>query len=184
MKIEPRKLRKIEDEEWHELSFAKGRYEISNYGRIKSYQYDKKNGIVLKLSDVNRFNRVDITLKDGTRKSFYVHKLVAEIFLKKPSAKCKQVIHLDFNTKNNHVSNLQWSTDEDAFQRIGKRNSERNREFKIVTNSKLKKKDVIAIKEMIKRGTTQALIAKMFCISEMQITRIKRGENWGDIKID
>jgi hypothetical protein len=22
----------------------------------------------------------------------------------------------------------------------------------------------------------------MFCISEMQITRIKRGENWGDVQ--
>ena len=26
------------------------------------------------------------------------------------------------------------------------------------------------------------LIAKMFHISEMQITRIKRGENWKDVK--
>jgi len=39
------------------------------------------------------------------------------------------------------------------------------------------------LKSMLQRGVVQAKIAKMFCISEMQVTRIKRGENWGHVQV-
>ena len=51
-----------------------------------------------------------------------------------------------------------------------------------INNSKLKERDVVLLKSMLQRGVTQASIAKMFCISEMQVTRIKRGENWGHVQ--
>ena len=38
------------------------------------------------------------------------------------------------------------------------------------------------IKSMLQRGIVQSKIAKMFCISEMRLTRIKRGENWAGVK--
>jgi len=53
-----------------------------------------------------------------------------------------------------------------------------------ITYSKLKVRDVIAIKKMLQRGVQNVDIAKMFCISEMQVTRIKRGENWGHVKVE
>ena len=52
---------------------------------------------------------------------------------------------------------------------------------KSINNSKLKEKDVMLLKSMLQRGVSQSKIAKMFCISEMQVTRIKRGENWGHV---
>ena len=52
-----------------------------------------------------------------------------------------------------------------------------------VLNSKLKESDVRQLKLMLAKGITQSIIAKMFRISEMQVTRIKRGENWGHITI-
>jgi DNA invertase Pin-like site-specific DNA recombinase len=58
---------------------------------------------------------------------------------------------------------------------------ERKKKGKVVTYSKLKLEEVALIKSMLKRGVKQKLIAKMFCISEMQITRIKRGENWNEV---
>jgi len=36
---------------------------------------------------------------------------------------------------------------------------------------------------MLQRGVTQQIIAKMFRISDMQVSRIKRGENWGHVLI-
>ena len=58
---------------------------------------------------------------------------------------------------------------------------DRKKKGKVVTYSKLKHDEVVLIKSMIERGVKQKLIAKMFCVSEMQITRIKRGENWKEI---
>jgi DNA invertase Pin-like site-specific DNA recombinase len=88
--------------------------------------------------------------------------------------------------KNNHVSNLQWLTPEEA----GKRNGEF---FKTIFggkklpgerhHTKLKERDIIQLKKMLQKGIPQVKIAKLFCISEMQVTRIKRGENWGDVKV-
>ena len=55
---------------------------------------------------------------------------------------------------------------------------------KLVTAAKLSVEDVKAIKSMIKKGVKAKVIAKMFCISEMQISRIKNGFNWSEVTID
>ena len=65
--------------------------------------------------------------------------------------------------------------------RLHQRNREIPRKRK-VTNSKLGKQDIVLLKSMLERGVKQKVIAQLFCISEMQVTRIKKGENWGQIK--
>lgn len=50
-------------------------------------------------------------------------------------------------------------------------------------NSKLQEKDVRIIKHQLKLGVPGVALAKMFNVSEMQISRIKKGENWGDIEV-
>jgi len=52
----------------------------------------------------------------------------------------------------------------------------------LIRNSKLKAEDVKVLKSMLEKGIKQNVIAKLFSISEMQVTRIKRGENWAHIK--
>ena len=48
-------------------------------------------------------------------------------------------------------------------------------------NAKLKEQDVRIIKHQMSLGVAGAVLAKMFKVSEMQISRIKSGENWGNI---
>jgi DNA-directed RNA polymerase specialized sigma subunit len=183
MIIKQRKLRKIDDEIWLEVPNSNNRYHISNYGRIKSFSYNKTDGQILKLSEVNGFKHIQLYLNKVSLR-YYVHKLVAEIWIPKPSDLHTYVAHLDGNSKNNSVSNLEWHTKETLM--------EKHRELimfkykdtqrpKPINNSKLKERDIILLKSMLQRGIVQAKIAKMFCISEMQVTRIKRGENWGHI---
>ena len=179
MTIKKRKLKKIEDEVWKDIpnnSF----YQISNYGRIKSYYINKKEGKILKFSEIKGFKQVSLTL-NNIQRTYYVHKLVAEVWIPKPSKNHTYVTHLDGNLINNHISNLEWHTKESL--------QKQHQEFKIklnnsksVTNSRLKVSDIRLLKSMLQRGVVQAKIAKMFCISEMQVTRIKRGENWGNVK--
>jgi hypothetical protein len=177
-----RRLKKIEDEEWRIIPGSDGKFEVSNYGRIKSYLKSSK-GKILKFASIKGFHTVSLKI-NGITKTHLVHKIVAEVFNIKPSEDCTVVTHIDWNIRNNNAKNLEWIPRKKHYERLVEHNKEVNkaRGYKIITNSKLKADDVKRIKAMIEKGITQNLIAKMFCVSEMQITRIKRGENWGEIK--
>lgn len=185
IKIVPvkRNLRKIEDEVWSKIPGYPDSYIVSNYGRVKSFKKDKLNGKILKHSINNGLHVVPIS-NNGHKKTCMVHKLVAEAFIQKPSEKHVHVIHLDWNMDNNHVSNIQWLTREEIYNRLmnNLRTRDRSHIPPKITYSKLKKKDVAQIKLMLEKGIKQNVIAKLFGISEMQVTRIKRGENWGSVK--
>lgn len=57
--------------------------------------------------------------------------------------------------------------------------------YKIQTKrySKLSEEDVRIIKHQLKMGISGAFLAKYFRVSEMQISRIKHGENWKEITV-
>ena len=48
--------------------------------------------------------------------------------------------------------------------------------------SKLTENEVLLIKRKLNRGATLRSISKQFGVSDMQIHRIKTGENWGHLK--
>ena len=179
------KLRRIEDEEWRDIPNSNGLYMISNYGRLKSFVLNKENGQIIKGYVVKKFHVAKIRI-NGKSETVFPHRLVAELWLPKPSEKHVRVAHLDRNYRNNHPSNLKWQTEEEMdasnaeyFRKLYKDKKKPG----VVTNSRLKAKDIVLLKTMLQRGITQAKIAKMFCISEMQVTRIKRGENWAHVTI-
>ena len=185
MEENTKKYRKLDDEEWREVPGSKGRYMVSNYGRVKSFVVDKEKGLLMKCSVIKNFKYI-VLKYNNRRNQFFIHKLVALVWLPKPTKAQTIVTHLDRNLNNNHYSNLAWLTPEE----VGKRNGELFK--KIYTgvkhpgerhNVKLKERDIVHLKSMLQRGVPQVKIAKMFCISEMQVTRIKRGENWGDVKV-
>lgn len=178
-----RNLRKINDEVWKEIPFADKKYEVSNYGRVKSYCYNKDHGRILRPGITKGFHTVTFKT-NGKKKTFLVHKLVAILFVPKGSEDQTIAIHLDWNKRNNYFKNLQWVTREKAYERIMPRLQEINKikNKGLIRNSKLKADDVKVLKNMLEKGVKQNVIAKLFSISEMQVTRIKRGENWAHIK--
>lgn len=178
-----RKLKKLEDEEWVPIPDTSNRYLVSNYGRIRSYVLDPKEGRILKCGNVKGFKVVDLKV-NGKSRRVCVHKLVAELWLGKPSEHHKYVTHIDSNLNNNHYSNLKWLTEEEMrahYSNYFKVKYNKPSFPRIVTTSKLSEQDVSLLKSMLQRGIRQSTIAKLFSISEMQITRIKRGENWGHV---
>lgn len=122
---------------------------------------------------------------------FFVHKMVATYFLPKPSPEQTIVGHLDFDKLNNLVNNLKWMTPEENYKhqanspyvkadkqkRKDALNPRRNKGLKLDSTQ------VMRIKLQIKRKKPVKQIAREFNISEMQVWRIKSGENWAHVKI-
>lgn len=92
-------------------------HQVSNMGRIRTVDrtlpcgdgFRKYKGKIKKPSD-NGGGYLIVTLCDNYEKTnFYVHRLVAEAFVENIGNK-PRVNHKDTNKKNNHFSNLEWTT--------------------------------------------------------------------------
>lgn len=100
-----------------------GRYEISNYGRIKSMKrkYKRYNGYkiceyenkekILSCS-YNKKGYITISLyKNGNTKTYMVHRLVASHFLEKEQDD-DVVNHIDCNKGNPRIDNLEYCSED------------------------------------------------------------------------
>jgi hypothetical protein len=184
--VQPNKptLIKIENEEWKAIPYTDNKYAVSNYGRIKSFIFNEKEGKVIKLGNIKGYKSTNLRI-NGTKKTLLVHKLVAEQHIPKTGDNQTVVIHKDWNKNNNHVSNLAWLTREESYSRSQEKLIEaRKKKGKIITHSKLTIEDVSAIKEMLNNGRKQKVIAQLFCVSEMQISRIKNKASWPEVTVD
>lgn len=89
-------------EEWRPIEGYEGLYEVSNTGFVRRVS----DLMVLKFSDLKGYCRVRLR-KDGKRKMYLVHRLVAQAFIPNP-LNLPQVNHIDENKKNNNIDNLEW----------------------------------------------------------------------------
>jgi hypothetical protein len=121
---------------------------------------------------------------------FLVHRLVASYFLAKPEKNATLVGHLDYDKLNNRASNLKWMTLEENKNHqsknpkvvAAKQPQNKNRTLKN-KGMKLTSSQVMLIKHQLRRNRPYKQISKQFNISEMQIWRIKSGENWAHVQI-
>ena len=100
------------EEIWRPVVGYEGLYEVSSLGRVRSLdKYDSINrfceGRILKLSS-DRLGYLRAQLySNSKRKSFLVHRLVAQAFIPNPD-NLPQVNHIDENPSNDNVENLEW----------------------------------------------------------------------------
>ncbi len=183
------------NEKWKELPFEKGalrkRYAVSNYGRVVSFcADDMSDAVKVKGGTLKGYKTLPLR-PFGRSTTFYVHKLVAEMFIDKSSPDMKFVIHLDYNKCNNFVDNLRWANKKEMFEHQQGNPSvlEGRKKMKARKNcegAKLTDTQVMLLKKRISdphRKTRLKIIARQFGISEIQLHRIKRGENWSHIGI-
>jgi hypothetical protein len=96
-------------ESWKSVVGYEGLYEVSSFGCVKSLKRKYAGERMLKQRKASSgYLYVDL-YKNGTRKSFRVHKLVANSFVENPLS-LPQINHIDGNKQNNNVRNLEWCT--------------------------------------------------------------------------
>ena len=98
---------------WKNIKGYEGLYKVSNLGKVKSLNYHRegKEKILTPRKTGrknNQYFKVHL-LKNGIINDVHVHRLVAETFLENPdNLPC--VNHIDQNTFNNNVGNLEFCT--------------------------------------------------------------------------
>mgnify|MGYP003362066879 FL=1 len=105
---------KEEIEEWKDIHNYEGLYQVSNLGRVKSLKRRSKfkiiyEDIIKKQTNVNHGYLIVSLSKNGKKKNFYVHRLVAEAFIPKTETK-NDVNHINENKHDNRAKNLEWCT--------------------------------------------------------------------------
>lgn len=97
---------------WKDIKNYEGLYQVSNYGKVKSFPRkgtQAKEERILKVSyTYNGYERVNLC-KNNKNKLYLVHRLVAETFILNPN-EYPQINHIDENKQNNKVNNLEWCT--------------------------------------------------------------------------
>ncbi len=85
-----------------------GKYECSNFGRIRRLNTDSRceKYKYLKLQS-NKYGYTYVHATRTYRK--LVHRIVAQLFISNPN-NYPYVNHIDLNKTNNHVNNLEWVT--------------------------------------------------------------------------
>lgn len=182
------------NEEWREIPFEKGalrkRYAVSNYGRIISYCSDDfSDASLVKGGTLKGYKTLPVR-PFGRSTTLYVHKLVAQQFIEKMNEDQTFVIHLDYNKCNNFAENLRWANKKDMFgHQQGNptvlEGRKRMKGRKPCEGAKLTDTQVMLLKKRISdpgRKTRLKIIARQFGISEIQLHRIKRGENWSHVE--
>lgn len=172
------------------------RYALSNYGRLMSFTDKMEHGKLLKgtLTDGYRTLRLFYPAREGKRKqkAVLLYKLVAELFIPKTSDDQQYVIHIDRKKDHDHVSNLKWVNYEGKMEHYRSSPKVIAAKKKLIEHNikadgpKLTETTVMRLKKILldpNRKTRMKILAKQFGVSEMQLYRIKSGENWGHVKV-
>jgi len=106
-------------------------------------------------------------------KSRYVHRIVAEAFIRntKPISH-KFVLHLDNDITNNHFSNLKWGSAKDLNAKNRQMFIDRGESYR--GSSKISHEEALKIAKRLDNGEFAKDICKEYGVSEMSIARIRK----------
>ena len=211
-KKKPKEIEKLgfyPDEVFKEISLGEDddklqfRYAISNYGRLLSFNrwHELEYGRIIKGSKQDGYRVWNYKVRDENNKLRFKHKflyrLVAEYFLPKTSDEQIYVLHLDRKRDNDHIENLKWATKAEQLEHSKKSpyvKAALKIQVQLLKKYREQKKDgnkltVGQVKNLKKkifdpnRKVGLKTLAILYGVSDTQIHRIKRGENWGHIKV-
>ena len=112
----------LDKEVWKDIIGYEGLYQVSNFGNVRSLNYNGTKGNIRILTPLHNYGYLCVHLsKDGFTKTVRIHRLVLEAFIPNPD-NLPVINHKDENKTNNFVwvnedgsidpekSNLEWCT--------------------------------------------------------------------------
>lgn len=153
-------------------------YFINEYGKIVAI-----DGTIMKFY-TNKYLSCDYDITSYRSKyilngEYYVHRIVARIFLPDGYKENLVVNHKDGNKKNNHYLNLEWCTSSENLKHAYDNNLKKKKLGEDNVKSKLKEEDVIEIcKLLLYERKSCKEISKIYNIDDSSITDIKNKKTW------
>lgn len=124
------------NETWKDIPGYENLYQISSTGRVKSLNYRRtgEEKVLNPMLDNDGYYYVSLC-KNGERKNFKVHRLVALSFIPNPDNK-ECVDHINGDRLDNRVENLRWCT---IKENMNNPLTRKNISQSLINNSKLSK---------------------------------------------
>lgn len=171
----------LQSDEWRDIPGYEGLYRISKSGKIVSYPKQRNRREVELKPRFTWDGYFTVGLwKNGSQKTYKIHKLVAMTFIPNPNG-FPVINHIDGCKTNNDVSNLEWCTrsdnDHHAFK-MGLRTSPFAKE------AKLTKEDVKYIRQNHRiHGAYPSAsdLSKQFGVSKACIYSVIEGRRWKNV---
>lgn len=175
----PSELTGNHTEDWRPVPGYEGFYEASDFGRIRSVRHwtrvGWRGGIILaQFTDADGYYRVNLS-REGAVRSKPVHALVLAAFRGEPPEGW-QGCHGGEGRTDNRLANLYWGTAQvnsddkyrDGTMACGERQG----------SSRLRTKDILAIRQRYASGEGQEAIARDFGVSQAHVSRIILRQSW------
>ena len=93
-------------EVWKDIPEYEGLYQISTLGRIKGFQTGER---ILCPGKTKRGYFMTVLCKEGNRRTYHIHRLVALTFLPNPENK-PTLDHINRDKEDNRLENLRWAS--------------------------------------------------------------------------
>ncbi len=173
-------LEDLPGEEWRDVIGYEGLYQVSNMGRVKSF-CEQTARILSPCPNKKGYYMVHLH-KDGKKKNFGIHVLVATAFIPNPENK-PEVNHLDRDKTNNRADNLEWNTGEENKKHARETNPKEIKQRK--KQVRLTEDQIHLIRQICIPGDSIygiAALARMFDVHEDTISRIVQGKSYKNVK--
>lgn len=174
----------MKKERWKPVKGEELRYEVSDLGRIRSFKRVVRAGWSSRIIQPRILKPVNngkgyLTVVLSNKKQRYIHRIVAETFLKKHS-KNTQVNHKDGIKNNNKLSNLEWVSNSENLKhsyKIGT-HTPMNQKGENNPRARLNKIEVLKIKRLRMRNVSVKKIAKIYNVTIYHVYNITNGHSW------
>lgn len=154
-------------------------YEVSNLGKVRRSDTGRNLSLTIR---ANGYVSVPLVVAGGTKKRFYVHRLVADAFIAK-IADGMQVNHMNFIRHDNAWTNLEIVTcaQNAAHSKAAGRLAAIGSNTPIgeaSCRSKLKEAEVLRMRQMHASGVLKVDLSRIFGISKSQVCDIVELRSW------
>lgn len=171
-------------EQWIDIEGYEGLYQVSNLGSIRSlYRFNKAQnrlykGKIRTLCFDRRGYNILVLCKEGTQKTFKVHRLVAHHFITNTNNKT-EVNHIDGDKTNNHVNNLEWCTPSENVKHSYKIGIQEAHKGEAHINAKLTNEQAQEIRNLKNsKSYSMTELAYMYKVSIATISLIMSGRRY------
>jgi hypothetical protein len=158
------------DEQWRAVPGYEGLYEVSNEGRVWSHH---KHRLMVPDRNPNGYHYL-LLYKDGRRRRFTVHRLVALTFIG-PRPERQEVCHQNGLRSDNRLSNLRYDTPHaNNLEKWGQGTMPHGEQH---ASAKLTAIAVLEIRRLAAHFT-QVQLAQRYGVSQQVISAIIRRKRW------